>query len=138
MNFIPDDRPKILIADDDHRCRQMIQMSLEELGYSVVTAGDGIEALEKLRNTPSITVVITDIIMPGKEGIGLICSIRSEFDHIRIIAITGSSHFKSIFSLAHDFGADITLKKPFKIAHLCEMLKDLTTENKILAFPPAE
>ena len=128
MTTTPATTPNILIAEDDPHCRELIQISLEERGHTVAVAGDGIEALEMLENTPSVAVVITDILLPGKEGIGLIRAIRGAFSHIRIVAITGSPHFESIFTLARDFGADSTLKKPFEIEQLCELVGEFTSE----------
>jgi CheY-like chemotaxis protein len=66
----------ILVADDDRNCLSMITTALQESGHQVATAANGIEALEQLRMNPSIAIVITDIVMPEKEGGALIRPIR--------------------------------------------------------------
>ena len=119
-------KPAVLVADDDPNCRTMIAAALMEQEYHVVVARNGMEALERLRNNPAVGVVITDIIMPEKEGIGLIRSIRKTFPAIKIIVITGSAYFESIFTTARDFGADVTMRKPFDIERLVEIVEEYT------------
>lgn len=118
----------ILVADDDRNCLSMITTALQESGHQVATAANGIEALEQLRMNPSIAIVITDIVMPEKEGVALIRSIRRLCGTIKIIAMTGSTNWEPIFATANDFGVDVTLRKPFKINHLLEII-DLELAN---------
>ena len=124
MNTESSTKPVVLIADDESNCRTMIATVLEEQGYRIVIARNGVEALEQLRNNPTVGIVVTDIIMPEKEGIGLIRSIRKMFPDIKIIAMTGSVYFESIFATARDFGADVTMRKPFNIDHLLEIIEE--------------
>ncbi len=112
----------ILVADDDRNCLSMIAIALQESGHLVATAANGIEALEQLRKNPSIAIVITDIIMPEKEGVSLIRSIRRQYGTMKIIAMTGSTNWEPIFAAASDFGVDVTLRKPFKIDRLLEIV----------------
>src|ERR1700719_3031252 len=69
--------PTVLVVEDDAIVRQACAMMLEENGFQVETAVDGIDGLRKFReNKPD--VVLTDIIMPEKEGISLIRDLRRE------------------------------------------------------------
>ena len=115
--------PTILVADDDLNCLSMLSSALQESGHQVATATNGIEALEQLRINPSIALVITDIIMPVKEGIGLIRSIKRLYGTTKIIAMTGSLNWETVLSTATDFGVDVTLRKPFKINRLLELIE---------------
>lgn len=62
---------KILVVDDVGYIRHFLQMGLAKAGHSVVTAGHGTEALDRLKNDPGIQVVLTDLIMPGMDGVEL-------------------------------------------------------------------
>ena len=115
--------PTILVADDDPNCLSMLSSALQESGHQVATATDGIEALEQLQINPSIALVITDIIMPAKEGIGLIRSIRRLYGTIKIIAMTGSVNWATVLFTAAEFGVEVTLRKPFKINRLLELIE---------------
>ena len=66
----------ILIVDDAPTMRQMVSFTLKSKNYSVVEASDGEEALEKLQNGLRPDMVITDLNMPGMDGISLIRAIR--------------------------------------------------------------
>ncbi len=72
--------PRILLVDDDHLLRLTIVMTLEEAGYEVVPAKDGAEALAILADDPSITLVLSDINMPGSAHHGLATGTRRASD----------------------------------------------------------
>ena len=79
---------RILIIEDDEHVRGMLRKMLERIGYDVFDAPDGKEGLDFYRNTP-VDLVITDILMPEKEGIQTIMELRREFPDVKIIAISG-------------------------------------------------
>ncbi|MBF0474756.1 MAG: response regulator [Deltaproteobacteria bacterium] len=79
---------KILVVDDDASFRHMLCLSLGKDGHSVVEASDGNMAV-KLVGNESVDLVITDIIMPDKEGIELILELKKTNPEIKIIAISG-------------------------------------------------
>ena len=108
----------ILVVDDDPHILDLLQVVLEEHRHKVFVAIDGNRALEILEKHKGIDLVITDIIMPGKEGIGLIRSIRMNDKNIKIIAITSATNYERILNTAMGFGADAALKKPFAINEL--------------------
>jgi two-component system, NtrC family, response regulator len=80
-------RNQILVADDDESLRRVTQMQLEELGYEVITAGDGSSALVRLSETRP-ALVITDLKMPGLSGLELLKQIRAEHPETTVIMIT--------------------------------------------------
>ena len=116
---------KILVVEDDQMNASMISAVLEERGYRVVTAGDGDLGLAILEKNDDIDAVITDIFMPNREGIGFIRAVKSRYRNVKIAAMTGAINYESIFSTAEDFGADMTIKKPFDIDLFVEKIDEL-------------
>ena len=101
----------IVIADDDQAIRDLLQVILTDSGYRVLTASNGHQALETLRTEKS-TLLITDLVMPDKEGIETIIAVRKEFPALRIIAMSGS-HGTPYLQIAKRVGAHAILSKPF-------------------------
>jgi phosphoserine phosphatase RsbU/P len=104
--------PLILLIDDDPFYRSVIRRILEDGGYRVVEAPDGMEGLESYK-TYKPTLVITDMRMPGMDGAEVIRSIREMEPGARIIAVSGAATFYNVdyFKLAEEVGADVVLRK---------------------------
>lgn len=104
----------VLLVDDDKAVLHSLSLLLEDLGFRVTTAGNGIEALRKFRASPA-DLVLTDIIMPDKEGIALIMELRRDYPGAKIIAMSGGGRIgnKDFVSIATALGADAGLQKPF-------------------------
>lgn len=94
--------------------RDVLEIALGNGGFQVVTAADGHEALA-LAKLMHFDLVITDLIMPGMEGIETIMELRALAPEIKIIAISGGppGGRGDSLSLAHSLGASAVLKKPF-------------------------
>jgi DNA-binding response OmpR family regulator len=92
----------------------MLKIVLEEAGHCVREASDGNEALESYRNIPA-DLVVTDIIMPNKEGSETILEFRRSYRDVKIVAMSGGGRNSSqdYLKLARTFGASATLSKPF-------------------------
>lgn len=104
---------RILLVEDDEPLRAVLQKSLEQAGYAVTTAGDGRTGLLSFR-AEHADLVITDLVMPGDEGISLIIHLHDEFPKTPIIAISGSSvRAPEYLGLAMKLGASVSLAKPF-------------------------
>jgi len=121
---------KILVVDDNEPFRRMLGRMLEGAGYSVLTAGDGVAALALYRQQ-SVDLVLTDLIMPEKEGLETILELRRLAPDLKIIAMSGGGRVDAddYFPLAKAFGAARTLAKPFLAAEL------LATVAEVLAEP---
>jgi len=121
-----EDMKDILVMDDDFQFRQVLKLRLEEAGYKVHDAGDGINGMRLLSAEP-IGLVITDIIMPGKEGIEPIREIRHDYPDVKIIAISGGGRINGECYLrtAKRLGADRTFTKPFKREELLAAIQEL-------------
>ncbi|MFA6009338.1 MAG: response regulator [Desulfobacteraceae bacterium] len=105
----------ILVIDDESPIRLMLRMLLESEGYTVTEACDGTEGIKCYRENPA-DLIITDIIMPEKEGIETIMTLRKENPSIKIIAMSGGgkNNADGYLKTAKLLGALETLKKPIR------------------------
>ena len=105
---------RILIIDDDHHILLMIKKMLERAGYEVDLASNGNEGLELFKKLP-VDLVITDIIMPEKEGLETIREMKRLRSDLKIIAMSGGGKVSSdnYLNTARIFGASKILTKPF-------------------------
>ncbi len=117
---------RILIIDDDSQIRFIIRELLENSGYTVEEASDGDEAI-KLNHKKAFDLIITDIIMPGKEGIQTIQEFKKDNPNVKIIAISGGGHIgPSVYlDMAQKMGADLSIPKPFDLDIFLKKVKDL-------------
>jgi CheY-like chemotaxis protein len=120
----------ILIIDDEPQIRSMIRLILEREGYSVAEATDGLDGMRLLREKPA-DLVITDLIMPNKDGIGMIIEIQKEFPEVKIIAMSGGglNRPEGYLRGAQKLGAACTLAKPIQRQELLRAVKDTMKSN---------
>ncbi|MCB5295051.1 MAG: response regulator [Candidatus Cloacimonadaceae bacterium] len=106
--------PKILVIEDDDSFRNVLVQMLSKSGFDVRQAGDGNQALEVCAQFGP-DLVLTDIIMPDKEGLETIQELMEIKPGIKIIAMSGGGKFgpNSYLPLAEKLGAKATLQKPF-------------------------
>ncbi|MBW2615125.1 MAG: response regulator [Deltaproteobacteria bacterium] len=116
----------ILIIDDETEIREVLRQILERAGYEVMEASDGREGINLYRERQA-DLIITDIVMPKKDGLETITDLRIEFPGSKIIAISGGGRLdpKPYLELAEGFGADRLLTKPFGHEELLEAVQDL-------------
>jgi DNA-binding response OmpR family regulator len=110
-----DGQPLICVIDDDESVRQTVSRILSGAGYAVVSAADGAKGLEAVeRSSPAM--IITDIVMPNREGIETILEAKKRFPGIPILAISGGGRTgpQDFLDLARKLGADDCLAKPFR------------------------
>jgi DNA-binding NtrC family response regulator len=107
----------ILIIDDEEIIRVLLRSALEAAGHEVVEAANGREGLELYRRRPA-DLVITDIIMPGLNGLDMLLELTREFLHAKVIAISGAGGEKDVLDVAKLLGARQTFQKPFSKPHL--------------------
>jgi DNA-binding NtrC family response regulator len=103
----------ILIIEDDALLRKMYWRFLESAGYEVVEASDGHEGVKIYQENPA-DLVITDLIMPKKEGIEVILALKRDHPDVKIIAISGGgkNNPESYLYMAKKLGAMQTISKP--------------------------
>ena len=134
----------ILVVDDESEIREMLYRHFRYQGYEVETAADGNEALEKL-SSAKIDIVISDIMMPGMDGIDLLKAIRDQYPMIHTIMITGYVTLENALACMRR-GADTLLFKPLvdltlldrrvamavqEIKHWVELLRELQAMKNV-------
>ncbi len=102
----------ILIVDDEEPIRQLLRSILEGDGHQVLEAADGQEGLTLYRQAPT-DLVITDIVMPERDGMEVTLELTREFLDAKVIAMTGASGGQNFLNVAKLFGARQLLQKPF-------------------------
>ena len=118
---------KILVIDDNEDMRGILSEILKRKGYEVVGAEDGEEGMLKFRENP-VPLVITDIIMPKKDGVEVIRELERDFPEVSVIAISGGGTVKAIESLKiiEDMSCvKKQLKKPFTNSDLLQAVRDI-------------
>lgn len=116
---------RILIIDDEPQIRSMLRLMLERVGYEVTEAPDGIEGIRRYRENPS-DLIITDLIMPNKDGIGMIIDLKKEFPGVKIIAMSGGgvNRPEGYLDGARKLGASRTLTKPIDRDEMLKAVKE--------------
>ena len=121
---------RILIIDDDDQFRSMLRKMLEKAGYNdIEEATNGSIGMKLFREDP-FDVVITDIIMPDKEGIEMITELTRDYPNIKIIAMSGGGRIgpQGYLEMAEHLGASRTLAKPFKHSDLIAAVQEILNE----------
>lgn len=115
----------ILIIDDDDMFRDVLASALEQSGHKVRQATNGVEGLQMFHAAPA-ELVITDIVMPEKEGLDTIRDLRRDFPQARIIAMSGGlAHDPKLYlHMAEKFGATAVLAKPFHLGDLKKVVDE--------------
>ena len=116
---------RILIIDDEPQIRSMLRLMLERVGYEVAEAPDGIEGIRRYRENPA-DLIITDLIMPNKDGIGMIIDLKKEFPKVKIIAMSGGgvNRPEGYLDGAKKLGATRTLTKPIDRDEMLKAVKE--------------
>lgn len=105
----------ILIAEDEADIRNLLKITLEDEGYIVFSAGNGLEALDIIKNT-DIGLAVLDVMMPKLDGFNLLRKIR-EFSNIPVIFLTArGDDMDKVLGLG--MGADDYISKPFSVSEL--------------------
>ena len=127
---------KILVLDDEPSILLMIKKMLERAGHEVdiaLNGRDGMELFEK--NKPDL--LITDIIMPEKEGLETIFELRKKYPELKIIAISGGGRIgpDGYLPSAKLFGADAVFQKPLIQKEFLQAVSLLLNETEKKNFP---
>jgi DNA-binding response OmpR family regulator len=119
-------RARILVIDDDPQIREMLRNLFTIAKYEVLVAPDGDEALKLHRANPA-DLIVTDIVMPEKEGLETILEFRRHFPAVRIIAISGGGKIgpHDYLNTAKAMGAQKTFAKPFSLRELLAAVREV-------------
>ena len=116
----------ILLVDDDEQFRAMLSEVLADAGYQVHEACNGQQAIEMYVGLPT-DLVITDLVMPEKEGLEMITELKQLYADVRIIAISGGTRGdkQTCLKMAKAFGAQRVLAKPFSHSELLDAVSQV-------------
>ena len=120
---------KILIVDDDPAMRDLLRMQIASFGLDHMTAKDGLEAVEKLKQD-DYTIVLTDMMMPNMDGMQLLNHIRENYPDIEVVVITGYGDTFSYTDVI-EAGASDFLKKPYRANELEAKLNRVIREQRL-------
>jgi len=117
---------KILIIDDEPYILLMLKKMLEKSGHEVDLATNGREGIELFEKEPA-DMIITDIIMPDKEGLEIILEMKNTYPDLKIIAISGGGRVspESYLECARHFGATRVFQKPFSRKEIVSAVNEL-------------
>jgi len=106
-------QPSILVVDDEVKMRRLLGLMLEQLGYEVLSAGDGEAALACLNEQP-VDLMITDLKMPRMDGMTLLRTLREQDNTIAVIVVTAHGAVESAVE-AMKYGASDYIVRPFEL-----------------------
>lgn len=118
---------RILIIEDDEISRRTLAQILETAGHTVVAAEDGMKGLALYRQRPT-DLIITDIMMPAKDGMHVINELKRDFPEAKIIAVSGSDQEERrafFFDVSRILGAKRTFQKPIDPDELLAVIDEL-------------
>ena len=121
-----DNRPLLLIIDDDSAARDSLAAVMEAFGFRTCTAGDAFEGLA-LVNNEEPSAIITDLEMPGMSGFELIQTLRRTRTGIPVIAMSGGAA-KDI-DAARDLGATAAFQKPLAVFEMIDTVCGITARS---------
>lgn len=118
--------PVVMVVDDDAPIRQLLAEVMRRQGYEVMEADDGEVALRLFRARPA-ALIITDLLMPNKEGLELMQEVRAIAPDVKLIAFTGGGRVDpaACLKFAEGMGADRVFTKPLPLKELEIAVREL-------------
>lgn len=123
---------RILVIDDDAAVRTAVRVALERVGHEVIDAANGAAGLRAFAGS-NIALVITDVLMPERDGVEVVLQLRSQRPSLPVLAISGGgdthldkAHLLDTISL---LGATRVLGKPFSIRELQDIVSELLASS---------
>ena len=120
--------PRILVAEDDDAVREFVSRALTLQGHQVTAVPDGGRALEALQ-ADSYDLLLTDIVMPGLDGIALALKVAKSYPDLPVLLMTG---YAAERQRAHNLEALISrvLLKPFTLSEVCATVAEVLEEHE--------
>jgi CheY-like chemotaxis protein len=118
---------RILIAEDDLAVQNFVARALTHRGHEVGAVADGVQALEALQKK-SYDLLVTDIVMPGLDGIGLALKVARDYPQLPVLLISG---YAAERQRAHNLDELIckVVPKPFTLKEICDAAEQALTEE---------
>jgi CheY-like chemotaxis protein len=128
---------RVLVIDDSDRVRRTLKAMLESAGHDVAVAFDGVDGVTQFRDQP-FDLVISDVVMPRKDGLQTIRELRQMTEEVPIIVMSGGlqlsdsgdnrRHIDDLLYIAEDLGATRTISKPFSCSDLLAVVGECLDE----------
>jgi two-component system response regulator (stage 0 sporulation protein F) len=118
---------KILVVDDEEPIRTLVSKIVQKDGHEVMVAENGQHACDAFQNA-EIDLIITDLVMPEKNGIEMIIQLKKTHPDLKVIAISGGSGFSGqidLLSVAQLLGAKHIIRKPFTVDDIRNAVNDM-------------
>ena len=122
---------RVLVIDDDKLFVKLMVHALQERNHEVTFALNGAAGVQAFAASPS-DVVVCDMLMPEQEGVETIRRLRQHNANVGIIAISSGLRRSAMIDILHvatQFGADVTLQKPFKLSQLTAAVDQLVSSR---------
>jgi CheY-like chemotaxis protein len=122
----------VLVVDDDDALRGIVSTLLKTEGYSPVGVTNGQEGLEALKRQP-VDVILTDILMPQKDGLEFIEEVRERLPFVPIVAFSGGGHWlkqEYCMKAAKSLGANVVIRKPFDRQALLDAIDEAISPSE--------
>jgi DNA-binding response OmpR family regulator len=129
---------RVLVVEDEAHLAEGLRFNLEAEGYQVETFDTGESALERLNQEPAFDVMILDVMLPGKDGFGVMTEMRQGGLLVPTLMLTARGHSDDVLK-GFEAGADDYLTKPFDLAILIARIRGLLRRRNWLqpaAAPP--
>jgi CheY-like chemotaxis protein len=121
-----EDRPTVLVVEDEVLIRLMIADELRKQGLNVVEASDAEEALSVLQCAVPVHLLLTDLQMPGNfDGMALASLVRASFPAIKIVIVSGRLPEASLCGIAH-----AAFAKPYDVTAIASQVKELLADSQ--------
>lgn len=122
---------RILVIDDNPEFRDILRTHLEANGHRTVLAENGERGLALLESNPDIDIVLTDILMPQRDGVEVLREAKRRWPDLPVIAISGGGWIgaNELLGMAERLGADNILQKPVKRDDLLKAVDEALTAN---------
>jgi DNA-binding response OmpR family regulator len=127
---------RVLVVEDELHLAEGLRFNLEAEGYQVELVDNGEAALEKLTQPPAFDVLILDVMLPGKDGFGVMTEMRQAGLLVPTLMLTARGHSDDVLR-GFEAGADDYLTKPFDLAILLARLRGLLRRRDWLQAPVA-
>jgi DNA-binding response OmpR family regulator len=118
--------PVVLVVDDDATIRRLLQITLETEGFTVSTAGDGVEGLRMAQEAPRPDLVLLDIMMPGMDGLQVCHTLKNDpaTEDMPVVLLSAKAQSHDI-ELGMRVGADDYITKPPDLLDLVARVRQL-------------
>jgi CheY-like chemotaxis protein len=125
LQSLPRGSETILVVDDEPHVRTVLRALLGDLGYNILLASDGLEAIELVRSKGNaINLILLDIVLPGMSGMEVFNEVHAAFPGIKVILSTGYAREETVSDLIRQ-GAQALIRKPYQAGTIARVVRNV-------------